>query len=157
MYAIVKIAGKQLRVENQQKLYVDRLDQKEGSKVTFDNILMIDNNGKTLIGDPILKGASVEAKIVKHLKDDKIIVFKKKRRKGYRVKNGHRQSLTEILVEKIIEKGKKSESKVNADTVESKPAAKKSAAKKPAAKKPAAKKPAAKKPAAKKPAAKKSK
>ena len=155
MYAIVKIAGKQLRVENQQKLFVDRLDLKEGSKVTFDNILMIDNNGKTLIGDPILKDASVEAKIVKHLKDDKIIVFKKKRRKGYRVKNGHRQNLTEILVEKIIEKGKKSESKVNTDPVESKPAVKKPAAKKPAVKKPAAKKPAAKKPAVKKPTAKK--
>ena len=114
MYAIVKIAGKQLRVENQQKLYVDRLDQKEGSKVTFDNILMIDNNGKTLIGDPILKGASVEAKIVKHLKDDKIIVFKKKRRKGYRVKNGHRQELSEILVEKVLEKSSKIKSEKKA-------------------------------------------
>ena len=112
---------------------------------------------KTQIGDPVLNGAAVEVKVLKHLKDDKVIVFKKKRRKGYRVKNGHRQSLTEILVEKIIEKGAKKSSEKDVELKESKPAAKKPAAKKPAAKKPAAKKPAAKKPAAKKPAAIKTK
>ena len=157
MYAIVKIAGKQLKVENNQKLFVNRLENKEGSKVTFNDILMIENNGKTQIGDPVLNGAAVEVKVLKHLKDDKVIVFKKKRRKGYRVKNGHRQSLTEILVEKIIEKGAKKSSEKDVELKESKPAAKKPAAKKPAAKKPAAKKPAAKKPAAKKPAAIKTK
>jgi large subunit ribosomal protein L21 len=165
MYAIVEIGGKQVKVEKNQKIFVNRLDAKEGSKVTFDNILLLDNAGKVVLGTPSVKGATVEAKIIKHLKDDKVIVFKKKRRKGYKVKNGHRQFLTEIMVEKILEKAAKpvadtkSEVKESKPAVEKKPAAKKPAAKKPAANKPAvkpaAKKPAAKKPAAKKPAAKK--
>jgi large subunit ribosomal protein L21 len=116
---------------------------------------LLDNSGKVILGTPSIKGAAVEAKILKHLKDDKVIVFKKKRRKGYKVKNGHRQFLTEIMVEKILEKGAKLKPDDKVEVKESKPAAKKPAAKKPAAKKPAAKKPAAKKPAAKKPAAKK--
>ena len=161
MYAIVEIGGKQIKVEKNQKVFVNRLDGKEGSKVTFDNILLLDNAGKIVLGDPSVKGAAVEAKIIKHLKDDKVIVFKKKRRKGYKVKNGHRQFLTEIMVEKILEKGVKSKSEIKAEVKESKPAvekkpvAKKVVAKKPAAKKAVAKKPVAKKPAAKKPAAKK--
>ena len=101
MYAVVEIAGQQFKVEKDQKVYVNRLEGKEGSKVSFDNILMLDNSGKTTIGTPIVQGASVEAKIVKHLKDDKVIVFKKKRRKGYKVKNGHRQYLTEIQIDGI--------------------------------------------------------
>ena len=157
MYAIVEIGGKQVKVEKNQKIFVNRLDAKEGSKVTFDNILLLDNAGKVVLGTPSVKGAAVEAKIIKHLKDDKVIVFKKKRRKGYKVKNGHRQFLTEIMVEKILEKGAKPAADTKSEVKESKPAVeKKPAAKKPAAKKPAAKKPAAKKPAAKKPAAKKS-
>ena len=161
MYAIVEIGGKQIKVEKDQKVYVNRLDGKEGSKVTFDNILLLDNAGKIVLGNPSVKGAAVEAKILKHLKDDKVIVFKKKRRKGYKVKNGHRQFLTEIMVEKILEKGAKAKSETKTEFKESmsvaevKPAAKKPAAKKPVAKKPAAKKPVAKKPAAKKPVAKK--
>ena len=161
MYAIVEIGGKQIKVEKDQKVYVNRLEGKEGSKVTFDNILLLDNAGKVVLGTPSVKGAAVEAKILKHLKDDKVIVFKKKRRKGYKVKNGHRQFLTEIMVEKILEKGVKAKSETKAEIKESKPAvekkpvAKKVVAKKPAAKKAVAKKPAAKKPAAKKPAAKK--
>ena len=155
MYAIVEIGGKQVKVEKNQKIFVNRLDAKEGSKVTFDNILLLDNAGKVVLGTPSVKGAAVEAKIIKHLKDDKVIVFKKKRRKGYKVKNGHRQFLTEIMVEKILEKGAKPVADAKSEVQESKPAAKKPAAKKPAAKKPAAKKPAAKKPAAKKSAAKK--
>ena len=155
MYAIVEIGGKQVKVEKDQKVFVNRLEGKEGSKVTFDNILLLDNSGKVILGTPSIKGAAVEAKILKHLKDDKVIVFKKKRRKGYKVKNGHRQFLTEIMVEKILEKGAKLKSDDKVEVKESKPAAKKPAAKKPAAKKPAAKKPAAKKPAAKKSAAKK--
>jgi large subunit ribosomal protein L21 len=155
MYAIVEIGGKQVKVEKNQKIFVNRLDAKEGSKVTFDNILLLDNAGKVVLGTPSVKGAAVEAKVVKHLKDDKVIVFKKKRRKGYKVKNGHRQFLTEIMVEKILEKGAKPVADAKSEVQESKPAAKKPAAKKPAAKKPAAKKPAAKKPAAKKSAAKK--
>ena len=150
MYAIVEIGGKQVKVEKNQKIFVNRLDAKEGSKVTFDNILLLDNAGKVVLGTPSVKGAAVEAKVVKHLKDDKVIVFKKKRRKGYKVKNGHRQFLTEIMVEKILEKGAKPVADAKSEVQESKPAAKKPAAKKPAAKKPAAKKPAAKKPAAKK-------
>ena len=155
MYAIVEIGGKQVKVEKDQKVFVNRLEGKEGSKVTFDNILLLDNSGKVILGTPSIKGAAVEAKILKHLKDDKVIVFKKKRRKGYKVKNGHRQFLTEIMVEKILEKGAKLKSDDKVEVKESKPAAKKPAAKKPAAKKPAAKKPAAKKPAAKKSADKK--
>lgn len=101
MYAIVEIAGQQFKVEKDQKVYVNRLEGKEGSKVAFDNILLLNNAGKILLGDPSVKGASVEAKILKHLKDDKVIVFKKKRRKGYKVKNGHRQSMTKILIKDI--------------------------------------------------------
>jgi len=152
MYAIVEIGGKQIKVEKNQKVFVNRLDGKEGSKVTFDNILLLDNAGKIVLGDPSVKGAAVEAKIIKHLKDDKVIVFKKKRRKGYKVKNGHRQFLTEIMVEKILEKGVKSKSETKAEVKESKPAVEK----KPVAKKVVAKKPVAKKQVAKKAVAKKS-
>ena len=155
MYAIVEIGGKQVKVEKDQKVFLNRLEGKEGSKVTFDNILLLDNSGKVILGTPSIKGAAVEAKILKHLKDDKVIVFKKKRRKGYKVKNGHRQLLTEIMVEKILEKGAKLKSEDKVEVKESKPAAKKPAVKKPAVKKPVVKKPAVKKPAAKKPAVKK--
>lgn len=112
MYAIVEIGGKQVKVEKNQKIFVNRLDAKEGSKVTFDNILLLDNAGKVVLGTPSVKGAAVEVKVVKHLKDDKVIVFKKKRRKGYRVKNGHRQALTEIQVENILASGAKKTKKV---------------------------------------------
>ncbi|MFL2666612.1 MAG: 50S ribosomal protein L21 [Flavobacteriaceae bacterium] len=156
MYAIVEIGGKQIKVEKDQKVYVNRLEGKEGSKITLDNILMLDNAGKILLGNPSIKGAAVEAKILKHLKDDKVIVFKKKRRKGYKVKNGHRQSLTQIMVEKILEKGAKPKSEFKVEAKESKPIKeKKIPVKKPATKKPAAKKTIAKKTVAKKPVAKK--
>jgi len=105
MYAIVEIAGQQFKVAKDQKVFVHRLDAKAGSKVTFDNVLMLANGDKITLGAPAITGASVEAKVVKHLKDDKVIVFKKKRRKGYRVKNGHRQSLTELLIEGISASG----------------------------------------------------
>jgi len=152
MYAIVEIGGKQIKVEKDQKVYVNRLEGKEGSKITLDNILMLDNAGKILLGNPSIKGAAVEAKILKHLKDDKVIVFKKKRRKGYKVKNGHRQSLTQIMVEKILEKGAKPKSEVKVEAKESKPIkVKKTPVKKPAAnKKTISKKTVAKKPVAKK-------
>ena len=154
MYAVVEIAGQQFKVEKDQKVYVNRLDGKEGSKISFDNILMLDNSGKIVLGDPVVKGASVQAKIVKHLKDDKVIVFKKKRRKGYKVKNGHRQALTQIVVENILEKAVKA--KVKTETSKTDAPAKKVAAKKPVAKKTAtAKKPAAKKTATKKTVTKK--
>ena len=154
MYAVVEIAGQQFKVEKDQKVYINRLEGKEGSKISFDNILMLDNSGKIVLGNPVVKGASVEAKIVKHLKDDKVIVFKKKRRKGYKVKNGHRQALTQILVENILEKAVKAKAK--AETSKTDAPAKKVAAKKTVAKKTAtAKKVAAKKPATKKTVTKK--
>ncbi|MAT79747.1 MAG: 50S ribosomal protein L21 [Flavobacteriales bacterium] len=104
MNAVVEISGKQFKVSKDTKLYVHRLDAKEGSKVSFGNVLLLDNGKKLMVGTPNVQGASVEAKVLKHLKDDKVIVFKKKRRKGYRVKNGHRQALTEIVIEKVSEK-----------------------------------------------------
>ena len=111
MYAIVEIAGKQFKVEKDQKLYVHRLKEDEGKKVTFDKILMIDNKDKVSLGKPLISGAQVGAKILKHLKSDKIIVFKQKRRKGYRVKNGHRQLLTQIQISDISLSGAKKEKK----------------------------------------------
>ena len=128
MNAIVKISGKQFKVAKDTKLFVNRIDAKEGSKVSFDDVLLIDNGSKVIVGNPVVKDASVEAKVLKHLKDDKVIVFKKKRRKGYRVKNGHRQSLTEIIIEKVTEK-----------TAKAKPAKKSEVSKAPKAKKAAPK------------------
>ena len=101
MYAIVEIAGQQFKVAQDQKVYVHRLKEEEGSKVTFDNVFLLDDNGTISIGAPAIKGAEVTAKILGHLKGDKVIVFKKKRRKGYIKKNGHRQALTEIQIESI--------------------------------------------------------
>ena len=155
MYAVVEIAGQQFKVEKDQKVYVNRLEGKEGSKISFDNILMLDNSGKIVLGNPVVKGASVEAKIVKHLKDDKVIVFKKKRRKGYKVKNGHRQALTQIVVENILEKAVKAKGKTEVSKTDDAPAKKVADKKAVVAKKPVVKKAAAKKTAAKKPAAKK--
>jgi len=111
MYAIVEIAGKQFKVEKDQKLYVHRLKEDEGKKVTFDNVLMIDNKDKVSFGSPMISGAQVGAQILKHLKSDKVIVFKKKRRKGYRVKNGHRQLLTQIQISDISLTGVKAPKK----------------------------------------------
>ena len=114
MNAVVIISGKQFKVSQDTKLFVNRLDAKEGSKISFDNVLLLDNGKKTVVGTPNVKGASIEAKVIKHLKDDKVVVFKKKRRKGYRVKNGHRQELSEILVEKVLEKSSKIKSEKKA-------------------------------------------
>jgi large subunit ribosomal protein L21 len=107
MYAIVEIAGQQFKVAKDQKVYVHRLKEEEGKKVSFHNVLLLEDGKDVTVGAPAIDGAAVEAKIVKHLKGDKVIVFKKKRRKGYRKKNGHRQFLTEIQIESIIAKGAK--------------------------------------------------
>ncbi len=107
MYAIVEMAGQQFKVAKDQKVYVHRLQTEEGKKVTFDKVLLLEDGGNVTVGAPVIEGAAVEAKVVKHLKGDKVIVFKKKRRKGYRKKNGHRQYLTEIVVESIVAKGAK--------------------------------------------------
>ena len=101
MYAIVDIAGKQFRVEKDRFLYAPLMEGKEGSKVDFKEVLLVDNDGKVKVGAPTVKGASVSGKILEHVKGDKVIVFKKKRRKGYRVKNGHRQQFSKILIEDI--------------------------------------------------------
>jgi large subunit ribosomal protein L21 len=101
MYAIVEIAGQQFKVQKDQKIYVHRLDAEAGSKVTFDKVLLVDNAGKINVGAPAIAGAKVTAEVNDHLKGDKVIVFKKKRRKGYRKKNGHRQSLTAITIKDI--------------------------------------------------------
>ena len=175
MYAIVEIAGHQYKVQQDQRLYVNRLKQDEGAKVSFDRVLLVDDGSKVSVGAPAVPGAAVNATVERHLKGDKVLVFKKKRRKGYQKLNGFRPSLTELVI-KGIELGgkakkaapKKAEAgdeKADAKPAAKKPAAKKAAPKKDAADKPAAKKPAAKKaapkkeaaakPAAKKPAAKK--
>ena len=112
MYAIVEIAGQQFKVEKDQKLFVHRLESKEGSKVTFDNVLLLANGDKISVGAPAIDGAQVGVKVLKHFKGNKVIVFKKKRRKGYRVKNGHRQALTEIQIENILASGAKKTKKV---------------------------------------------
>ena len=107
MYAIVEIAGQQFKVSKDLKVYVHRLTNEEGSKVSFDKVLLLDDNGNVTLGAPAIEGASVEAKVLQHLKGDKVIVFKKKRRKGYKKRNGHRQYLTQIVIETIAATGGK--------------------------------------------------
>ncbi len=101
MYAIVSIGGQQFKVEKDRKVYVNRLNAEEGASVEFDQVLMVDNDGDVKVGAPVLEGAKVTAKVLAHLKGEKVIVFKKKRRKGYRKKNGHRQYLSQIQIENI--------------------------------------------------------
>ncbi|HAN78568.1 MAG TPA: 50S ribosomal protein L21 [Bacteroidales bacterium] len=101
MYAIVEIAGQQFKVQKDRKVFVHRLANNEGETLEFDNVLLIDNNGDVKVGAPLVSGAKVSAKVVSHLRGDKVLVFKKKRRKGYQKLNGHRQDLTEILIEDI--------------------------------------------------------
>ena len=98
MYAIVSIAGQQFKVAKDQQIFVHRLQGDEGASIEFDNVLLVEDGGKITVGAPTLKGASVSAKIVSHLKGDKVIIFKKKRRKGYKKKNGHRQQFTKIEI-----------------------------------------------------------
>ena len=139
MYAIVEIAGQQFKVAKDQKVYVHRLQGEAGSKVTFDNVFLLDDNGSVSIGAPAIEGAAVTAKILSHLQGDKVIVFKKKRRKGYQKKNGHRQALSEIQIESIAASGakkatkkaapKKAEAKVEAPKAETKKAAPKKSSK----------------------------
>jgi large subunit ribosomal protein L21 len=169
MYAIVEIAGQQFKVENGTKIFVHRLEFEEGKEVEFDKVLLIEDEGKITIGEPTIKDVVVGAKILNNVRGDKVIVFKKKRKKGYRVKNGHRQNFTQVEIISINGIGspikaapKKAETKVTdvivvKETAKDKKAAKKPAAKKEEApvKKPVTKKVAVKKPTEKKPAAKK--
>ncbi len=147
MYAIVEIAGQQFKVTRGNKVYVNRLEASEGAKVEFDKVLLVDNGGKIQIGTPSIDGAKVAATVLAHIKGDKVIVFKKKRRKGYQKSNGHRQQLTQILVQGILGKGetlkeeaveKKAPKAKKAETVET--ASTEAAPKKAAVKKAPAKK-----------------
>ena len=101
MYAVVDIAGKQFKVEKDQYLYTPHLDAEAGETVKFDKVLLIDQDGAIQVGNPLIIGASISGKVVEHVKDNKVIIFKKKRRKGYAVKNGHRQKFTKVQIESI--------------------------------------------------------
>jgi len=152
MYAIVEIAGLQYKVEKDQRLYVNRLNVEAGKKVKFDRVLLIEEKGDVKVGAPVIDGAVIEATVNSEVKGDKVLIFKKKRRKGYQKMNGHRQIFTSITINKITAKAPAK--KAVATATEEKEAAPAAAAKRPAAKKPAAKKPAAKKAAPKKSEAK---
>ena len=102
MYAIVVIAGQQFKVEKDQKVYVHRFNAERGSVVEFDQVLLVDNDGQVTVGAPTIAGAKVTAEVVSHLKGDKVLVFHKKRRKGYRKLNGHRQCLTELKINSVV-------------------------------------------------------
>ena len=101
MYAIVSIAGQEFKVEEGQEIFVHRLSEDEGASVSFADVKLIDNGGKISVGAPAVDKAKVSATVLSHVKDDKVIVFKKKRRKGYKVKNGHRQALTKLKIDSI--------------------------------------------------------
>lgn len=102
MYAIVEIAGQQMKVEQGRKIYVHRLVNAEGETVVFDKVLLVDNDGAVKVGAPVVEGASVKATVLEHVKGEKVLVFKKKRRKGYQKMNGHRQYMTKIQIEEVI-------------------------------------------------------
>jgi large subunit ribosomal protein L21 len=178
MFAVVRTGGKQYRVSENDVIVVEKLAGEAGEVIVLDDVLAVGNDKAQTIGTPTVSGASVAAQVLEQTRGDKVIVFKKKRRQGYRRKRGHRQELTALRVTEILTDGKKpsaAKSKPAAKTSpkaedkagdkpksEAKKPAAKTETKKPAAKKPAAKaetkttaKPAAKKPAAKKPAAKK--
>ncbi len=102
MYVIVEIQGQQFKAEAGKRLYVHRVEAERGASVEFDKVLLVDNEGKLTIGAPVVEGAKVVAEVLSHLKGEKVIVFKKKRRKGYKKRNGHRQSFTEILIKEVV-------------------------------------------------------
>jgi large subunit ribosomal protein L21 len=114
MYAIVDIAGQQFKVEKGQEVFVHRLEGDKGSKLDFNKVMLIEHDGKTVIGTPVIEGASVQGTIVDHLRGDKVFVFKKKRRKGFKKFNGHRQDLSLVKIEDILEKAAKAKSKKTA-------------------------------------------
>lgn len=103
MYAIVEIAGKQFKVSKEQRLYTPKLQSEVGDLLTFDKVLLLgDEQGAVAVGSPMLDGVTITAKVLEHTKGDKVIVFKKKRRNGYKVKRGHRQNHTRIVIEDIV-------------------------------------------------------
>jgi large subunit ribosomal protein L21 len=101
MYAIVEIAGQQFKVEKDKKIFVHHLDKNEGDNVEFEQVLLVDNEGTIQIGAPAVAGAKVSAKVLGHVRGEKVIIFKKKRRKGYQKRSGHRQDFTQIEIESI--------------------------------------------------------
>jgi len=101
MYAIVDIAGKQFKVAKDQYIYAPKMEAEAGSNVSFEKVLLLDNDGSVQVGAPTVKGAKVSGKVLEHVKGNKVIIFKKKRRKGYAVKNGHRQQFTKVQIESI--------------------------------------------------------
>ncbi|MCB9027843.1 MAG: 50S ribosomal protein L21 [Bacteroidales bacterium] len=159
MYAIVEIAGQQFKVEEGKKIFVHRLDAAEGDNVSFEKVLLLDNDGAVTIGEPVIAGTVVEGRVLAHVRGDKVIIFKKKRRKGYQKRTGHRQDFTQLEVlsigsapETSRKAAPKSEKKAAEAAVESevKEEVKKAPAKKAAVKKePAAKKETTKKAPAK--------
>jgi len=117
MYAIVEIAGQQFKVERGNKVYVHRLEANEGEKIEFDKVFLLDNGGKISVGNPTVEGAIVAATVISHVKGDKVIIFKKKRRKGYQKWNNHRQSFTQILIQGVLAKGDKLQEELKAERV----------------------------------------
>ena len=101
MYAVVEIAGQQIKVTKADKIMVPKIESQVGAKLTFDRVLLLGDEKQTKIGTPYVTGSQIEAKVLGHSKDEKVLVFKKKKRKGYRVKRGHRQQFTEIEVVKV--------------------------------------------------------
>lgn len=141
MYAIVEIAGQQFKVEEGKKIFVHRLEIEEGKKIEFDQVLLIEEEGKVTIGEPVIKDAKIQAKVLENVRGDKVIVFKKKRKKGYRIKNGHRQNFTQVEIisingkvtkKAVVKKEKPEEAPVAEAAVEKKVEKKKAATKKPA-------------------------
>ena len=102
MYAIVEISGHQFKISKGDKIYVNRMESEEGSEISLENVLLVDNDGDIKVGKPNVENASVSAEVIEHVKDDKVLVFKKKRRKGYKKLQGHRQQLSEIEIQDIV-------------------------------------------------------
>jgi len=130
MIAVINIDGRQLKVEENQELYISRISGKKGDKLTFNTVSLIKNDKSVSIGNPLVDNAEIGVSIIEQTKDDKVIVFKKNRRKGYKVKNGHRQMLTKIKIDSISIPGS-----TNKKTTAKKTTAKKTTAKKTTAKK----------------------
>lgn len=102
MYVIVDIKGQQFKAEAGRRLFVHRLEAERGASVEFDQVLLVDNDGKVTIGAPVVEGAKVVVEVLSHVKGEKVIIFKKKRRKGYKKRNGHRQCFTEVLIKEVV-------------------------------------------------------
>lgn len=102
MYAIVEIAGQQFKVEKDRKIYVHRLEANEGDALVLNRVMLIENEGEVMIGKPLVEGVTISAEVLEHCRGNKVIVFKKKRRKSYQKRTGHRQDFTRILIKDIL-------------------------------------------------------